>query len=100
MKSLIVKDKKLRKIFKKFEKRFFVLKFIKNNSNYSNLIRWNAFETFKKLNNKHKAKIKIISKCRETINKKRFNQQTYYCRHMYLRIIRFGLIHGIQKANW
>jgi hypothetical protein len=51
MKKLIEKDKRLRKKIKTNEKLIFILKSIKKNSNFSVLLRWNAF-----------LKLKIFSK--------------------------------------
>jgi ribosomal protein S14 len=99
MKKIIIKDKKLREILHVKEKTNFVLKLIINNSNLLKQIRWKAIKILKDLAN-NRSKAAITYRCRETINKKRFNKYTLNSRHLFLKSIRFGLIHGIQKACW
>jgi hypothetical protein len=41
----------------------------------------------------------MISKCLSSINKKRFNKLTTFSRHIFLKLIRQGVIAGIQKAS-
>lgn len=99
MKKLIVKDKNLRKYLKNNEKTGFVLKCIANNLNFSKLTRWKALLKIKLLNY-HKSKSLLSYRCIETINKKRFSKLTTYSRHLFLKYIREGKIHGFQKSSW
>lgn len=99
MKKLIAKDKKLRKILHTDEKTNFILKLIINNSNLLKLTRWNAIKSLEVLAN-NRSKAAITYRCRETVNKKRFNKYTFNSRQLFLKSIRFGLIHGLQKACW
>ena len=98
MKKLIVKDKKLRYQFKLIENKHFILKCIFKNLNFFTLIRWNCFLKLDFLI-KNKSKISIINKCLQGLNKKRLNKITVLSRHIFLKLIRSGLISGIQKAS-
>ena len=99
MKKLLEKDKKLRYNVKLIENLHFILKYIFKNFNFFTLIRWNAFSKLKHLT-KNNSKISIIYKCLHSINKKRFNKLTVFGRHVFLKLIRFGSIVGMQKASW
>lgn len=97
MKKLLIKDKKARKEFKNNELKYFVLKYIFKNLNLYTLIRWKAFLKLKdfKKNNKNS----FTNRCLYSINKKRFNKLTNFSRHVFLKLIRTGQIHGIKKAS-
>jgi ribosomal protein S14 len=99
MKKLLEKDKKSRHKILSLETRYFILKSIFNNLNYSSLIRWNAFSN---LNNIpiNRNKIALSNRCLITVNKKRFNKLTNFSRHIFLKLIRSGQIHGMKKSSW
>lgn len=99
MKKLLEKDKKLRHQIKFIENKHFILKSIFKNFNFFTLIRWNAFLKLKNLT-KHNSKVSISNRCLKGINRKRFNKLTTFSRHIFLKLIRSGLITGMQKASW
>jgi ribosomal protein S14 len=99
MKKLLEKDKKLRYNIKLIENQHFILKSIFKNFNFFTLIRWNAFLKLKFLT-KNNSKVSITSRCLQGINRKRFNKLTSFSRHIFLKLIRSGLITGMQKASW
>jgi ribosomal protein S14 len=99
MKKLLEKDKILR--LKNFtsENHKVVLKSIFKDLNFFTLIRWNAFIKLQDLSsNNHKNA--IINRCVYSINKKRFNKLTNFSRHIFLKLIRTGQIHGMKKSSW
>ena len=99
MKKLLEKDKKLRKHILYIEKHYLVLKSIYTNFNFFLLIRWNAFLKLKNVSN-NSYKVSLSSRCLETINRKRLNKLTTFSRYIFLRLIRLGLISGVQKSSW
>ena len=99
MKKLIIKDKKLRLELKKQEKQYFILKAIFQNSNFFNLVRWNAYIQLKSLG-KINSKVSIVPRCVHTINKKRFNSFAPFSRYVLLKLIRSGKLSGVRKASW
>ena len=99
MKKLLEKDKKLRYQIKLIENRHFILKSIFKNFNFFALVRWNAFLKLKFLT-KNNSKVSITNRCLKSINKKRLNKLTTFSRYIFLKLIRSGLITGIQKASW
>lgn len=99
MKKILVKDKQLRIYLRNYEKIFFVLNCIANNSNFSKFVRWKAILKIKIINY-HKSKSLLTNRCIETINKKRFNKLTQYSRQLFIRLIREGKIYGFQKSSW
>ena len=99
MKKLLEKDKKLRLLIKKVEKKNFILKSIFRNLNFFILIRWNSFLKLKTLT-KGNSYVSLSPRCLYTINKKRFNKLTPFSRHVFLKLIRSGQISSIQKASW
>lgn len=98
MKKLAIKDKKLRNKVKSFEKTKFILKSILLNDNYFKLTRWNAAQKLSNLGSLN-SESSIVNRCRETIHKKRLNKYSYYSRHVYLKLLRFGEISGMQKSS-
>ena len=98
MKKLIKKDKKIRNRVKSNEKTKFILKSILLNNNYLKLTRWNTYHKFNGFT-KNNSEVSVVNRCRETVHKKRLNKFSYYSRHVYLRLIRFGKITGIQKST-
>jgi ribosomal protein S14 len=99
MKKLLEKDKKLRLSIYESEKKHFILRSIFKNNNLFTLIRWNAFFKLKLLTSTN-SKIKLIPRCINSINKKRFNKLTFFSRHIFLKLIRNGDISGIRKTSW
>ena len=98
MKKLIIKDKKYRLNIKFDEMWLFILKRITQNFNIFVLIWLNAF-LFLNNSKQKKSKTFLITKCLQTINKKRFNKLTVLSRQLFLKKIWFGLVIGIQKTN-
>jgi ribosomal protein S14 len=100
MKKLIEKDKKIREDFKSLEKQNFILKFIFKNNNFLMLVRWQAFLKLQMLMSKKNSRISMSSRCLYSINKKKFNKKTLFSRHLYLKQIRSGELHGFKKISW
>lgn len=98
MKKLLEKDKNRRLIIKSFETNLFVLKTIFKNYNFSTLIRWNAYLKLKQLTKN--SPTTLSNRCLYSYNKKRFNKMTNFSRHIFLKLIRSGQVHGIQKSSW
>lgn len=98
MKKLIAKDKALRSNIKSVEIKKLILKSIFTNSNFFRLIRWNAFLKLKSLS-KNNSVVSITNRCVSSVNKKRLNKYTLYSRHIFLKLIRFGKITGMQKSS-
>lgn len=99
MRKLILKDKNRRNNIKIIENYYYILKYIFKNFNFFLLIRWNAFLKLKYLT-KNYSKVSVIHKCLYSLNKKRFNKLTVFGRHLFLKLIRSGLITGMQKSSW
>ena len=38
--------------------------------------------------------------CLYSINKKKYNKLTNFSRHIFLKLIRSGQIHGMKKSSW
>ena len=99
MKKLLAKDKKIRKIIKKVEKKKFVLKTISNNSSLSNLIRLNAFYNLNRLTCKS-SKTFVSNRCVYTYNKKKFNKLTHFSRFIFLKLAQQNNVYGLKKSSW
>jgi ribosomal protein S14 len=99
MKKLIEKDRRFRNNLLKTEISYLVLKSIFKNVNYPSLVRWNAFLKLENLASKGN-KIMLSNRCLKTVNKKRFNKLTNFSRHIFLKQIRSGQIHGMKKSSW
>lgn len=99
MKKLLQKDIELRNKIALNDKKHFILKSIIKNFNFFILIRWNAFLELKKIT-KNASKTSTVGRCLETTNKKRFSKLTSFSRHVFLKSIREGNIHGIKKSSW
>ena len=99
MKKILAKDKKVRKLVKKFEKQRFVLKSICNNSNFNSLIKLNAFYKLSVLS-RYSSKSFISNRCVLTINKKKFNKLTNFSRIVFLKLVKHRNLHGLQKIYW
>lgn len=99
MKKLLQKDKNLCFKLKTIETEHFVLKSIFQNSNFFSLLRWNAFLKLRELSSKS-SKVSTVSKCLQSINKKRFNKLTCFSRQIFLKLLRSKSIPGVTKAVW
>ena len=99
MKKLLEKDRKIRKKLKDFEKKKFILKIIFNNSNLSNLIRFNAFYNLNEIPSKA-SKTFVSNRCVQTINKKKFNKLTRFSRMIFLKLVRNRSIYALKKSSW
>ena len=99
MKKLLEKDKKIRKLIKKSEKKKFILKTILNNLNLPYLLRFNAFNNLNTINKKA-SKTLISNRCIATVNKKKFGKLTHYSRIFFLKLAQHKKIHGITPASW
>ena len=99
MKKLIEKDKKIRKLIKKSERKKFILKIISNNINLPYLLRFNAFNNLNSIN-KEASKTLISNRCVATVNKKKFGKLTNYSRIFFLKLARHKKSHGITPASW
>lgn len=98
MKKLLIKDYKIRLVyFNHTEKKHFILKYIFKNFNFFNLIRWNALLKLESLPNNFKTS--IVNRCLLTINKKRYNMLTVFSRHVFIKLIREGLVLNFQKSS-
>lgn len=98
MKKLVEKDKKIRETIKTFEKKKFILKSIKNNLNFNNLIRFNALTMINKIQIRA-SKVFISNRCINTKNKKKFNKISKFSRMVFLKLARNKKIYGLNKAN-
>ena len=99
MKKLVEKDKKIRKLIKKSEKKKFILKTILNNINLPYLLRFNAFNNLNNINKKG-SKTLISNRCVTTINKKKFGKLTNYSRIFFFKLACQKKIHGMTPASW
>ena len=99
MEKLVYKDKKLRNNIKKNEIQYIILKSIFKNLNFFTLIRWNAFRKLTQITQQTN-KTAITNRCVYSVNRKRFNKLTKSSRHVFLKLIRSGVIFGIRKSSW
>lgn len=99
MKKIISKDTKNRKLIKQFELEHFILKQISKNSNFMQLLKWNALD---KLNHlpKQSSKTLTINRCVKTKNRKTFHNFSNLSRIIFLRLAQLGLISGLRKSSW
>ena len=76
-----------------------LIKSITENLNYSKTIRWNIL---RKLYDFSLAgsKTRLIFKCILKGSKRGVNKFYHYSRHTFIKLVRFGIISGLQKANW
>lgn len=100
MKKLKIKDLKRRNLLVNAEQERFVLRIIYENENFNMLLRWNAFTRLKHLLFLGNAISSISNRCLYSINKKKFNKNTTFSRHIFLKLIRTGQIYGVRKASW
>ena len=99
MKKLLEKDKRSRSRILQSETQYFIFKLIFNNLSHSLLIRWKAFAKLSNMTT-NRNKIGLSNRCLISINKKRFNKLTTFSRHIFLKLIRSGQIHGMKKSSW
>lgn len=96
MKKLIQKDKKIRYYFLNYyEKKHVILKLIFKNFNFFILLRW--FAILLGFLTKNNSKSIMLNRCLFTYNKKRFNKLSVFSRHIFLKLIKKGLVLYNQK---
>ena len=100
MKKILLKDQKFRKLVKKCNKKYYLLKFIVKNRNIFILVRYRALLVLKILNIKHASIISISNRCLLTYSKKRLNKNTFYGRSIFLKKIQQGKVVGFKKSSW
>jgi small subunit ribosomal protein S14 len=99
MKKLIQKDKKNRLNLNQIETQKFILKTMVKNTNFSNLIRWNAI--FKLISlPPNSSRTFITNRCVLTGRKKRVNKHYKFSRIAFLKLVRFGQVYGMKKSVW
>jgi len=98
MKKLLIRDYKIRFSYSNYtEKKHFILKYIFKNFNFFNLIRWNALLKLELLTND--SKISAVNRCLLTANKKRYSILSVFSRHIFIKLIRKGLVLNFQKSS-
>ena len=99
MKKLVEKDKKIRKIVEKLEKKTFILKTLRNNQNLPVTTRFNALNTLNQFEKKVSRTL-ISNRCILTVNKKKFGKWTHYSRIFFLKLAKTEKIYGLTKSSW
>jgi small subunit ribosomal protein S14 len=99
MKYLIIKDKKRRNLFKKYEIKRKYLKYIINNKNIIKYIRINAMLKINKLP-KDSSKIRIKNRCIITGRPKSIYRKFKMSRISLRNFAHNGLLTGILKSSW
>ena len=99
MKKLIVKDKKLRKIIKKLDKKQLILKLIKVNHNLPNIIRLNVLNKSTGISHKV-SKTRVSNRCVNTINKKKFMKFNNFSRIFFKKLVKNRIISNLYKSSW
>lgn len=100
MKKLFYKNKKLRNIYRKLNKKYFILKLIIKNKHIFVLNRFKAIYFLKVLlKNKYFFSM-ILNYCLYNFNKIKFNKYTYYSRQIFLKKLQNTEITGFKRANW
>lgn len=99
MKKIFAKDRNNRKTTKRFELEHFILKQISNNSNFLQMIRWNAGHKLSNLP-KRSSKTMLSNRCVKTINKKTFHKFSNFSRTVFLKLAKSGMISGLRKSSW
>ena len=91
MKKLVQKDKITRYYYLNcYEKKHIIFKLIFKNFNFFILLRWlTVFLAFLTQNN---SKTIMLNRCLLTYNKKRFNKLSIFSRHIFLKLIKKGLV--------
>ena len=99
MKKLVQKDKKNRSSLNLIETKKFVLKAIVNNTNFSNLIRWNAISKMTSVPSNSSSTF-VTNRCILTGRKKRINKFYKFSRISFLKLARSGNVFGMKKSTW
>ena len=99
MKKLVAKDRKNRLIVKQLELNHFILKQISNNSNFLKITRWNAVYKLTHLP-KRSSKTYTSNRCVGTVNRKTFHKFSNFSRTVFLKLVRSGMVSGMQKSSW
>ena len=96
MKKLVQKDKITRYYYlNRYEKKHIIFKLIFKNFNFFILLRW--LSTFLAFLTKNNSKTVMLNRCLLTYNKKRFNKLSVFSRHIFLKLIKKGLVLGTFK---
>lgn len=95
----IQKDQKSIFIVRKIETKKKLIKAIVENWNYCNTARWNASIKLYYFS-PNNSKTYLIFKCILKGSKKGMNRFYHYSRQIFLKLIRFGAVSGLKKANW
>lgn len=99
MKKLLEKDKKIRKKNYHFDKKKFILKYISQNLNFFNLIRWKSNTNLYKLPIQS-SKTFITNRCIKTVNKKKFNKLTNFSRMIFIKLMKLKQLNNTYKGSW
>ena len=99
MQKLYSKDKAKRKVVKKLNKNYFVLKSIIKNKHILKLIHYKVYLRLKTLSGLGSI-VTLSNRCVDSISKKRYNKFTLFSRFIYLKLIKNGKVSGFQKSNW
>jgi ribosomal protein S14 len=99
MRKLYSKDKVKRKIVKKLNKKYFVLKSIIKNKHILKLIHYKVYLRLKTLSGLGSI-VTLSNRCVDSASKKRYNKFTLFSRFIYLKLIKNGKVTGFQKSNW
>ena len=97
MKKLILKDKKKRVLYYKYEIiKYILINIIKN----KNIFLSKRLKAFNKLNyiSKQSSKIQLSNRCNITGRKYSINKKYRFSRITMLKFSRYGLINGIKKV--
>lgn len=100
MKKLVVKNEKRCNLVKFDELSCRVFKSLTQNSNFFILTRKKALKNFQKKFSLRNSKVAINFRCLSTFSRKRLNKQSFFSRHVFLKVARHGLLSGIRKAVW
>ena len=99
MKKLSEKDKKIRETINIFEKKKFILKYISQNFNFFNLIRWKSNYNLDLLPSKSSKTFKT-NRCIKSINKKKFNKLTNLSRMAFIKFFKQKNLNNTYKSSW
>lgn len=99
MQSLLHKDKKRRKLYNKYEKQKYILKYIQNNLNLNKTIRIKAYEKLISLP-RDSSITRVRNRCVLTNRPRAVYQKFKFSRLMFRKLALQGEIPGIRKATW
>ena len=99
MQSLLHKDKKRRKLYSKYEKQKYILKYIQNNLNLNKTIRIKAYEKLISLP-RDSSITRVRNRCVLTNRPRAVYQKFKFSRLMFRKLALQGEIPGIRKATW